>query len=1023
MTSSLFPKKTLASALDTYYAAMATYQSQDVTNEEATRLAFSTLLDTLARPVGWTLVLEKKLGNRKRPDGTLQDNVKLPRGYWEAKDTKDDLDAEIRRKIGLNYPLTNTIFEDTQRAVLYQNNRPVQDYDLRQRDQVISLLTAFFSYTGEQIAAFHQAVTEFQERIPDLARGLLERVEAERATNKRFVAALDTFHTLCRTALNPNISMPAIEEMLVQHLLTERLFRTVFQNPDFTRRNVIANEIEQVINALTSRSFSRDEFLKKLDYFYLAIEDAARTIQDFSEKQAFLNTVYERFFQGFSRKQADTHGIVYTPQPIVDFMCASVDAVLQREFGSSLSTEGVRILDPCVGTGNFMVNLLRRISPLTLEHKYAHDLFCNEVMLLPYYIASLNIEHAYLERTGQYIPFEGIAFADTLDMAESRQLSLFTQENTERVERQKQAEITVIIGNPPYNVGQVNESDNNKNRQYKVIDDRLRETYVKNSTATLRSQLYDPYVRFFRWATDRLGDRDGIVCYVTNNSFVDQLTFDGMRRHLLQDFTTIYHLDLHGNVRHNPKLSGTMHNVFGIQVGVGITVAVRNKQQQAHSLYYHRVPENWRNTEKFTFLAQKESISGIEWQTLQPDNRHTWLTEGMHKEFEDFVPIGSRVAKLASTIQAQTIFKTYSAGVSTQRDSVVYDFDDQRLKARVKQFIEDYNAEVSRWIRAGKPKEVDSFVDYNKVKWSRNLKDELRRSRCIEFDRNLIKKSLYRPFTSMWLYFSPTIIDEQGTNGTFFPTPISTQENKAILLKVGSEVPLFALMINAIPDRLPQSGNQCFPYYTYNEDGSNRRENITDWALNQFQSRYGEHVTRWDIFHYVYALLHHPVYRERYAENLKRDLPRLPLLGDSATFATFVDIGAALATLHLTYEQATEYSLRWVVDDQIPFTWHVEKMKLTSDKSAVIVNAAITLEGLPSECFAYRLGNRSAVEWVIDQYRVKTDTRSGITSDPNRADDPRYIPRLLCKVVTVSVETVRLVERLSGIAFDVESHG
>src|SRR6266498_2041396 len=504
-------------AIDAYYAALATYHTQHVTHEQATRLAFSTLLDAVSKTVGWTLVLEQTLSNRKRPDGTLQDSFKIPRGYWEAKDTNDDLDAEIKTKIARGYPLTNIIFEDTRRAVLYQNNRPAFEADLKQRSQLVALLNQFFSYTGEQIEEFHAAVKEFQERIPELARGLMQRIEEERAQNKRFVAAFDAFQQICRSSIDPDISVQEIEEMLVQHILTERLFRTVFDNPDFTDRNVIAVEIEKVIRALTSRSFNRSAFLKSLDYFYIAIEAAAQTIDDFAQKQTFLNTVYERFFQGFSKDQADTHGIVYTPQPIVDFMIASVDEVLHHEFGLSLSSEGVKILDPATGTGNFVVNILRRINRRDLKRKYREELFANEIMLLPYYIASLNIEHAYYDLAGEYEPFEGICFTDTLDLAESQQLSLFAEENTERVERQKNAEITVIIGNPPYNVGQVSENENNKNRRYKIVDVQVSKTYVKDSTATLRRQVYDPYVKFFRWATDRLQGRDGIVCYVSNN--------------------------------------------------------------------------------------------------------------------------------------------------------------------------------------------------------------------------------------------------------------------------------------------------------------------------------------------------------------------------------------------------------------------------------------------------------------------------------------------------------------------------
>jgi predicted helicase len=316
--------------------------------------------------------------------------------------------------------------------------------------------------------------------------------------------------------------------MLVQHMLTERLFRTVFDNPDFTRRNVIAVEIERVIDALTSREFDRHGFQRTLDRFYVAIEGAARSLTEWSEKQAFMNMVYERFFQGYSVKDADTHGIVYTPQEIVDFMCASVEAVLQREFGTSLSAPGVQILDPCTGTGNFVVNLIRRIAGASLEQKYREDLFANEIMLLPYYIASLNIEHAYYERTGRYEPFEGVCFVDTLEL-EGQQMQMFTEANTERIQRQKAAEIRVIIGNPPYNMGQMNENDNNKNRSYPVVDSRIRTTYSKASDATLNNKLYDAYVRFFRWATDRLQGRDGVICFVSNNSFVDQIAFDGMR--------------------------------------------------------------------------------------------------------------------------------------------------------------------------------------------------------------------------------------------------------------------------------------------------------------------------------------------------------------------------------------------------------------------------------------------------------------------------------------------------------------
>ncbi len=1009
-------------AIDTYYAALSTYQSQGVTHEQATRLAFSTLLDTISKTVGWTLVLEQALSNRKRPDGTLQDSFKIPRGYWEAKDTQDDLDAEIRKKIERKYPLTNTIFEDTRRAVLYQNSRPVFEADLAQRSQLVALLTSFFSYTGEQIEEFHAAVSEFKQRIPELAKGLMERIEEERGRNQKFVAAFEEFQRICRASIDPNISVAEIEEMLVQHLLTERLFRTVFDDSDFTDRNVIASEIEKVIKALTSRSFNRSAFLKRLDYFYVAIEAAAQTIDDFAQKQTFLNTVYERFFQGFSKDQADTHGIVYTPQPIVDFMISSVDEVLQQEFGLSLSSEGVKILDPATGTGNFIVNILRRINRRDLKRKYRDELFANEIMLLPYYIASLNIEHAYYDLTGEYEPFEGICFTDTLDLAESQQLSLFAEENTERVQRQKDAEITVVIGNPPYNAGQKNEADNNRNRRYRIVDGRIKDTYVKGSKATLKAQLYDVYVKFFRWATDRLQERDGVICFISNNSFVDQLPFDGMRRHLLQDFNHVYHLDLHGNVRRNPKLSGTTHNVFGIQVGVGITIAIRNSHSNDRFLRYFRVPELWTRIDKISFLVEKKNILAIDWREVKGDVSQPWLNENASSDFEAFMPIGTKEVRSGRDIDVRALFKTWSGGSKTNRDGVVFDFDHQRLAVRIQRFIDDYNDEVARWIRHSHSEDIDDFVKYDKIKWSDHLKDELKRGHYGKYNQKHIRSSLYRPFTKMFLYYERLLNDRPGYFDEILPTSEAELENRIIVATSHSQVPFSCQLTSLIPS-LDVGGrpSQCFPFYTYSADGTNRRENITDWALAQFREQYGPEVTKRDIFHYVYAVLHSPQYRERYAENLKRELPRIPFVARQA-FRAFVDTGARLADLHLNYEQAKEYPLRWIENKDIPFSWRVTKMQMSKDKTQIKVNEALTLTGIPAECFEYRLGNRSALEWVIDQYQVSTDKRSGITSDPNRADDEEYIVRLVGRVVTVSVETVRLVKGLPAVIEELSVH-
>ena len=557
--------------------------------------------------------------------------------------------------------------------------------------------------------------------MPALGQGLAERIHGERETNRTFITAFADFHAKCRQSINPNLSEAAVEEMLIQHLLTERIFRTVFDNQDFIRRNVIANEIEKVIDALTSQSFSRHDFLRQLDPFYVAIERTAATIDDFSQKQGFLNTVYEQFFQGYSVEVADTHGIVYTPQPIVDFMVRSVGEILQTEFSRSLSDSGVHIIDPFVGTGNFIVRTMREIRRTALTEKYTTELHCNEVMLLPYYIASMNIEHEFYEATGIYRPFEGICLVDTFELAEDRQLLLLTLENTQRVEEQKNTPMFVIIGNPPYNAKQVNENDNNRNRRYPAMDARVRDTYSRDSTATNRNALADPYVKAIRWASDRI-EGEGVVAFVTNNSFLDAVAFDGMRKHIVDDFDAIYILDLGGNVKKNPKLSGTTHNVFGIQVGVSINFFVKRRDNaSAHTeIFYARVDEFWRKEDKYRYLDSKEHYRSAEWQPMTPDRRYTWLTEGLHAEFETFVPMGTREVKRTKGRAMDVIFKIYSLGVNTNRDAWAYNFNRNALTGNMSRLIETYNAEVDRWIRReNREVNVDDFVVYDdaNIKW------------------------------------------------------------------------------------------------------------------------------------------------------------------------------------------------------------------------------------------------------------------------------------------------------------------
>lgn len=675
-----------------YYATLQRFARGHFDNEGNIRGAFEDLLKKCARQFDWTLVPEypipRKEGHPLSVDAALLDAFNLPRGYWEAKDTKDTLEVEMKKKFEAGYPRSNILFQRPDRALLFQDGRIAFHGPITEAQKLVDVLHLFFEWRQPDHDSWDRAVSDFSDRIPEIARGAMKLIDDERRTNRAFVERFAAFAELCRESINPDLKDEAVEEMLVQHLLTERIFRRIFDNPEFTRRNVIAAEIEKVIDSLTRRQFSRDAFLRELDPFYRAIEQAASTVETYSEKQKFLNTIYERFFQSFNRKQADTHGIVYTPQPIVDFMVRSVEEILRTEFGRSLSDKDVHILDPFVGTGNFITRVMKEIKTSSLPHKYKEELHCNEVMLLPYYIASMNIEHAYLDRTGEYEPFEGICLVDTFELAEPKQtgFEFMNEGNTERIRKQKKAPIFVVIGNPPYNMGQVNENDQNKNRKYKHMDARVQETYTRASTATLRSKLSDPYVKAFRWASDRIR-AGGIVAFVSNDSFVDQIAFDGMRKYLAHEFDKIYVLDLGGNVRKNPKLSGTTHNVFGIQVGVAITLLVKTAAHditKQGEIFYASVGADWKKEQKYGQLSDWEDLHGAPWQQLAPDAKYTWLTEGLSGDFDRFIPV-------ASTAKSKRLFSEHSLGVSTNRDAVVYDFEKSKLLDRASEFINRYN--------------------------------------------------------------------------------------------------------------------------------------------------------------------------------------------------------------------------------------------------------------------------------------------------------------------------------------------
>lgn len=997
------------------------------------RAAFQELLTGWADAENMVLIAEQPIdrgpGKGRIPDATIRHDIRVVHGYWEAKDEKDDLEEEIETKRRHGYPTTNIIFEDSQTAVLYQHNRETIRCAMANPEALKELLDQFFAFEPPVIEDWRVAIRQFQEDLPHILDELRARIDAAYTDNADFRAQADTFLVHARETVNPNIGEPDVREMLIQHILTEEIFTSVFSNAGFHHENNIAQQL-YALERLFLRGAAKQAMLHAIEPYYNAIKKAALEIDSHAEKQTFLKIVYESFYKTYNPKAADRLGVIYTPNEIVRFMINGADWLCREHFGKGLIDEGVEILDPATGTGTFICELLEffRGQP-ELHRKYKEEMHANEVAILPYYVANLNIEATYAEITGQFAEFENLVFADTLDMNEGlgirrgQQLSFlgrFTDENIERIRRQDARKISVVIGNPPYNANQQNENDNNKNREYPNMDTRVKNTFVKLSTAQ-KTKVYDMYSRFYRWAFDRIAD-EGIVCFVTNRSFIDSRTFDGFRRYVTENFGDIYLADLGGDVRANPKLSGTTHNVFGIQTGVTIGFFV--KGGKGKGLHYVRRPEDERAQDKLDWLARSEA-SGLNWEAITPSKRGNWVNQ-VENEWDDLLPVADKKTKAAKVKgQERAIFKTFTLGIATNRDAWVYDPLNKCVSAKGRFQIEYFNEYLSEAVKVEVGDRYNDFFSQG-IKWTRSLKRMAHAGSRIEKAEWLpVVTSNYRPFTKRFLFARPEFIEMLNNTGECFKH--GDAENPSMVFMGDSTgKPYFAFAIDRILDLnyvSPASGgSQTLPRYRYTPTGE-RIDNITDWALNKFIRNYGKRagVSKDAIFHYVYACLHDPVWREIYAINLRREFPRIPFQDDFARWAKW---GERLMDLHINYETVDPWPVtRTDVTDKKSRAAGVPlpvKLKPHPEDGSIEIDSETTLTGFPPEAWNYKLGNRSGLDWVLDQHKEKNvrdaTVEAWLQDNPDCryrfADHKERVIDLLARVARVSVETLETVDAM-----------
>src|SRR5690554_2709845 len=917
--------------------------------------------------------------------------------------------------------------------------------------------------------------------IAKIANTHIDRIQAilENPDNTAEVAAFKAFAEELRDDLNNSISDAEIVEMLAQHLITKPVFDALFGQYSFAKNNPMSQAMQIVLDKLQEHHLDKER--DTLESFYASVKMRAEGVESAEGKQRIIVELYDKFFRNAFPRMTERLGIVYTPVEVVDFILHSVEHVLNTEFNSSMAEDNVHILDPFTGTGTFITRLLQSgiIPKDKLPHKYLKEIHANELVLLAYYIAAINIEATYhgilnnnvtgQEETDQifevpYEPFEGICLTDTFQMYESEDMiDALLVENSERRKRQKELDIRVIIGNPPYSAGQASANDNNANVSYPNLDERIRSTYAVRSVATNKNALYDSYIRAIRWASDRIGEQ-GVIGFVTNGGFLEANTADGLRKCLAEEFSSIHVFHLRGNQRTSGELSrreGGKIFDSGSRAPIAISILVKNPEATEHGrILFHDIGDYLNRTEKLEMIASYKSLAGIpSWQKITPDQHGDWLNQ-RDDSFGEHIALGDK-----SKTPEPRMFDNYSNGLKTQRDAWAYDSSKEHLETNMQGMIDFYNAELERFNAVyagldtkGRQTLVDDFIntDPTKISWTRALKQDFARNKSFSYDQSSLTTSLYRPYTKQWMYYNRSFNEMVYQMPRIFP--LGGGDNLTIVVSGNGSKEFTCLVSDVIPDVQNHFNGQCFPLYLYDEQaqqqgdssgdlfgdnkqqepGLKRRDAITDEGLAHFQEAYpSEQIIKEDLFYYVYGILHSEDYRTRFADNLSKELPRIPRVKEATDFWAFSKAGRDLAALHLNYETVATYPVKFTgklkhtgkdFSNASSEDFYVTKMrhpkvrcpetnKSVNDLTRITYNDKITLEDIPLEAYDYVVNGKPAIAWVMERQGVSTHKGSGITNDANdwaieTMGNPRYPLELLQRVINVSLKTQEIVRSL-----------
>jgi predicted helicase len=989
----------------------------------------------------------------------LNDNKRY-KVIWQvlnALRAHDDRFEATINKIELNKSRPDNILVGRTANSFDENDEPVTQSSINSKQLVMQfeyLQTEIYAKMVEKVGD-RLYWENWAKSVADIAKKITSRIESS-LKNTKNKERFNNFLEELRNAINPSVSESSAIKMLSQHIITKPIFDALFKNYSFAANNPVSVAMQGMVDFINSITNQSD--LKDLEKFYETVQKQAVKIDNAEGRQKLIIKLYDTFFKVAFPTLQSVFVIFYTPVEIVDFIIHSVDAVLKQEFKQNFGDENVSILDPFTGTGTFIVRLIQSglIARNKLSNKYKNEIFANEIVLLAYYIATVNIEQAYHEATNQkimdfpkqktqglkteyslaadsgqvkwdvsdiYVPFEGICLTDTFQLAEKKKnegLKLqYMEQNSGRLEKQKKKPITIILGNPPYSANRKNANDDAKNEKYEILDQRVKETFVEGSRSQ-KTKSYDPYLRAFRFAADRLSER-GIIAFITNSGWVDSGSGDMFRKAIAQEFDKIYVLDLLGNINKYDKKEG--ENVFNIKPGVAITILVKNGKKERKinnaEIFYSHIGFNKKQQEKFNQIIEWQHILNAvpENANINPDEKHDWLNQG-DLEFDSLTPLAPE--KNFSQVE-KSVFTAKAIGVSTNRDPWVYNFCKKELESNIKATIKFYNEEVDKW-----QQEQKKDLDKTKIKWTRGLENDLQKGIKHKFNNDCFVEGMFRPFTKEHLYYDKNLIERPGQWSRLFPDAEAEKENLVICTSKGG----FVFMVSGLVDLHFIGDTQCFPLYYYDNNANlfnqfKKCDGISDYILKFCKSLLASRVSKKDIFYYTYAFLHNEKFRAKFANNLKKELPRIAFPESEVIFNQYANIGRELAELHLNYEKQKPLAVCKIIyktPQQNTFEYYsVGKMEFAKngkeqDKTKIIYNSNITIENIPLKVYDYIIAGKSAVEWLFDQYQKYIDKDTRIENDPNKwakeNNEPRYILDLLLSVITLSARTLEIVEKI-----------